>query len=36
MGGLVQLFWGRGGDFQELGHHSLYGLSTVRFGRNQS
>ena len=21
VGGLVQLFWGRGGEFQELGHH---------------
>ena len=21
MGGLFQLFWGKGGDFQELGHH---------------
>ena len=26
MGGLFQLFWGRGRDFQELGHHPLFGL----------
>ena len=26
MGGLFQLFWGRGGDFQELGHRPLFGL----------
>ena len=26
MGGLFQLFWERGRDFQELGHHSLFGL----------
>ena len=24
MGGLFQLFGGRGGDFQELGHHPLF------------
>ena len=24
--GLFQLFWGKGRDFQELGHHSLFGL----------
>ena len=24
MGGLFQLFWGRGGDFQKLGHHPLF------------
>ena len=29
MGGLVQLFGGRGGNFQELGHHALVGLLTV-------
>ena len=32
MGGVFQLFWGRGGDFQELGHHFLtfmVGLGTV-------
>ena len=26
MGGLFQLFWRRGGDFQELGHRLLFGL----------
>ena len=26
MGGLFQLFRGRGGDFQELGHRPLFGL----------
>ena len=26
MGGIFQLFWGRSGDFQELGHHRLFGL----------
>ena len=35
MGGLFQLFWGRGGDFQELGHYSFFGLLTVGLGRNQ-
>ena len=29
MGGLFQLFWGRGRDLQDLGHHSLLGLLTV-------
>ena len=29
MGGLVQLFWRRGGDFQELGQCPLLGLLTV-------
>ena len=29
MGGLFQLFLGRGGDFQDLGHHSLLGLLKV-------
>ena len=24
MGGLFQLFWGKGGDFQELGHCPLF------------
>ena len=28
-GGLLQLVWGRGGDFQDLGHHPLLGLLTV-------
>ena len=28
-GGIVQLFWGRGGDFPELGHSPLFGLGTV-------
>ena len=27
MGGLFQLLWERGGDFQELGHHPLFSLS---------
>ena len=27
MGGVFQLFWGRGGDFQELGHCPLFDLS---------
>ena len=26
MGGLLQLFGGRGGDLQELGHHPVFGL----------
>ena len=26
MGGLFQLFWGRGGDFQELGYCPLFDL----------
>ena len=26
MGGVFQLFWGRGGDFQELGHRPLFSL----------
>ena len=26
MGGLFQLFWRLGGDFQEPGHHPLFGL----------
>ena len=29
MGGLFQLFLGRGGDFQDLGHHPLLGLLKV-------
>ena len=29
VGGLFQLFWGRGRDFQALGHCSLLGLLTV-------
>ena len=29
MGGLFQLFWGRGGDFQELGHQAIFGLLMV-------
>ena len=28
-GGLFQLFWGRGGDFQDLGHRPLLGLLPV-------
>ena len=27
--GLLQLFWGKEGDLQELGHHALLGLLTV-------
>ena len=26
MGGLLQLFWRRGGDFHNLGHRPLFGL----------
>jgi len=29
VGGLFQLFWGGGGDFQDLGHHPLLGFLTV-------
>ena len=29
LGGLFQLFWGRGGDFQVLGHRPLLGVLTV-------
>ena len=29
MGGLFQLFLGRGGDFQDVGHYPLLGLLTV-------
>ena len=29
MEGLFQLFWGRGGGFQELGHHPLFSLLTL-------
>ena len=29
MGRLFQLLWGRGGNFQELGHHPLFGLGTT-------
>ena len=29
VGGLFQLFWGRGGNFQDLGHCPLLGLLTV-------
>ena len=32
MGGIFQLFWGRGGDFKELGHHPLLGLLMVDLG----
>ena len=28
-GGIVQLFWGSGGGFLELGHSPLFGLGTV-------
>ena len=31
-GGLFQLFWGRGGDFQELGHHPLFWSLMVSLG----
>ena len=29
MGRLFQLFWGKGRDFQELGHQTLFGLLMV-------
>ena len=29
VGGLFQLVWRLGGDFQEFGHHPLFGLSAV-------
>ena len=29
MGGLLQLCWGKGGDFQELSHHPLSDLLSL-------